>query len=458
MFIPKLIQVTEEAKDDALTTEYLVRCRSINPKVKVVYVKNSKPELPAHLDAAGRYHHMKETLLICRRSSSFIETFESPGHIVERMSTMVKSVFNCSSSCEFCYLGKTALRQQHQKLYSNIDVIEQEMLNEIPIHIGLNTILSAYAFYNESPLLKIPPGFKKFADEFRNKLSRMGKNKISQEDVSKYINDNLAEILLKLDVPLAQQQYFNIKKQLPSYFAENKKFDVSFNIGEYTDIGAIDHISGHLKFFADLVEKHKNIKINFMSKSPNLTSLLKAQCDNRVLVTIGFNPQSVIDKYEHGTYSLKERIAAAKKVQKKGDINLKLEIEPIIFIPNYEKEYIKLIRKLLKELDVNKISKITMGGIRLAADYRGIIPQYFPDTDLLDMHMEKPDVSYDRYRYPLEERVDIYLKLIAEIKNHCDCEIGLGAETPELWEAINFDAAKAMSKNFFQYLDPNGDE
>ncbi len=51
-----------------------------------------------------------------------------------------------------------------------------------------------------------------------------------------------------------------------------------------------------------------------------------------------------------------------------------------------------------------------MGGIRLAADYRGIIPQYFPDTDLLDMHMEKPDVSYDRYRYPLEERVDIYLK------------------------------------------------
>jgi spore photoproduct lyase len=153
-----------------------------------------------------------------------------------------------------------------------------------------------------------------------------------------------------------------------------------------------------------------------MTKSPNLTSLLKAQCDNRVLVTIGFNPQAVIDKYEHGTYSLKERIAAAKKVQKKGDINLKLEIEPIIFIPDYEKEYIKLIRKLLKELDVNKISKITMGGIRLAADYRGIIPQYFPDTDLLDMHMEKPDVSYDRYRYPLGERADLYSKLIDEIK------------------------------------------
>jgi hypothetical protein len=105
------------------------------------------------------------------------------------------------------------------------------------------------------PVLKIPPGFKKFADEFRNKLSRMGKNKISQEDVSKYINDNLAEILLKLAVPLAQLQYFNIKKQLPSYFEENKKFDVSFNVGEYTDIGAIDHISRHLNFFANLVEK-----------------------------------------------------------------------------------------------------------------------------------------------------------------------------------------------------------
>ena len=131
---------------------------------------------------------------------------------------------------------------------------------------------------------------------------------------------------------------------------------------------------------------------------------------SRVLVTIGFNPQSVIDKYEHGTYSLKERIAAAKNVQKKGDINLKIEIEPIIFISDYEKEYIKLIRKLLKELDVNKISKITMGCLRLAADYRGIIPQYFPETDLLDMYMEKPEVSYDRYRYPLEERADLYFE------------------------------------------------
>jgi hypothetical protein len=28
MFIPKLIQVTEEAKDDALTKEYLDRCKS----------------------------------------------------------------------------------------------------------------------------------------------------------------------------------------------------------------------------------------------------------------------------------------------------------------------------------------------------------------------------------------------------------------------------------------------
>ncbi|HMN26136.1 MAG TPA: hypothetical protein PKE38_16640, partial [Ignavibacteriaceae bacterium] len=74
MFIPKLIQVTEEAKDDALTKDYLDRCKFINPKVKVVYVENNKPELPAHLDAAGRYHQMKETLLICRRKSSFIET------------------------------------------------------------------------------------------------------------------------------------------------------------------------------------------------------------------------------------------------------------------------------------------------------------------------------------------------------------------------------------------------
>jgi hypothetical protein len=58
--------------------------------------------------------------------------------------------------------------------------------------------------------------------------------------------------------------------------------------------------------------------------------------------------------------------------------------------------------------------------------------------------MEKPVVNYDRYRYPLEERADLYLKLMAEIKKHTDCEIGLGAETPELWEAIKFDAPKAM--------------
>jgi DNA repair photolyase len=395
---------------------------------------------------------MKETLLLCERRGSFLETFASPGYIVEGPGTMVKTLMNCSAKCHYCYLNRTAIRQMWQKIYVNTEHLEQELLNEIPIHTGLMTVLSLSSLYGGETLLKIPVGFKELSDDIRNKLSGRGRNIVSNIDVYEYLNENIEAILPQLDEQLNTAKFRVKKQELKNAFNQNKKLPFSFNVSEYSDILGIEHIAGHLDFMSDLTERNPEFNMRFFTKFANIDTLLKHNGDNRVKVIMNYNPQSIIDSYEEGTASLDDRIKAHAAIQAIGGYRTVVLIEPAITFTGYEKEYVDLIGEIFKKVDAKKIDKVALGMVRYTGQLLTFMGRFYPDSGLIDNKYElrKPIYGYDRYRYDFDERISFYQMMIAEIRKYTTCPITLGAETPETWEALKLNPQTILDKEFYQ--------
>ena len=448
IYIPKELWITEEVKNYPSVLQITQRVQKLNPNINVKIVSSNKPEYENAYDAADRFHAMKETLLLCERRGSFLETFASPGHIVEGPGTMVKTLMNCSAKCHYCYLNRTAVRQMWQKIYVNTEHLEQELLNEVHIHTGLMAILSLLSKYQGEPLLKIPVGFKELSDDIRNKLSRRGRRKVSGSDVYAFLNDNIEEILFHLD----ENKYSVKKRDLKNVFNQNKLLPFSFNVSEYSDILGIEHIAGHLDFLLDITERNPEFNLRFFTKFANVDALLKHNGNNRVKVVMNYNTPFIIDSCEHGTASLSERIEAHAALQAAGGYKSVVHIEPVITYPEYEKEYINLIHSIFKKVDPKKIDKVTLGTVRYTGQLLSLLGKFYPNSTLLDNKYElcKPIHKNDRYRYDFDERISFYKMMIAEVRRYTNCPINLGAETPDTWEALKLNPRTALDKDFYQ--------
>ncbi len=441
MYTPNKIIVCNESLNDPLTKDIIDKASSLNPNLEITFSDTSKPQYPEDFDIGDKYHSMKETLVLSHRSNSFIELFASPGYIVEKPTIMIKSLFHCNAKCTYCYLGKTFARHQYQRVYTNLEQLEPEMKNEMFIYPGIMTLLSAISINRKETLMKIPFEFNLVANMFRDKLSRKGKAKLSYDSVFNYLETNLAEWLKKSGEVVDENTMNAIKSELPEIFEKDKALPFSFNISEYTDIANIDHIAGHLEYFMKILERNPEFNIRFTTKSAQLGTLLNHTGDNRMKVSMGFNTDYAHDNYEEGTSAIQERIDMIKMLQKKGGYKLGIRIEPIIFYNGYEQEYIQLVRKLASEIDFTSVESITIGALITAPVLNGLINRFFPDTDLTSHDLESTVDHPDKLRYPFNDRFDIYEKIISEFGKFTEVPVKLGAENPEMWDALKIDSS-----------------
>lgn len=444
MYKPDKILVYDGVSNDPMTLDILSRIERLYPNTAIQYVNNRRPELPAHLDAAGRFHEMKKTLVLSDRNTPFIETFASPGNIVENMGTMIKTVFNCSANCHFCYLQRTAIRQQWQRVYVNLNDLEKQMKNELIINSINKTVLSAYCDYKGGQIFKIPAGFKQYSDNIRNKLT--DKDLLNNLFAVDYLKNILADALLTLVGDLDRTIFEKVKANLKTYYKNNQNSELEFNVSEYSDILGIEHIAGHLEYYMKLIESNKEFRIRFFTKFSNVDNLLKYPGHGRVKIVMNLNTKRMIDEYEIDTSRLNERLEALRDIQEAGGFNIRLQFEPIFTYPGDEKEYCKLIDEVFKYVDINRVDEISVGTVRYTKQLMNVIRNNYTDTTLFDSnhYLEAPENSKDRYRYPVEERIRLYTAMSKQIRKHGEVKIKLGAETPEIWKLMDINPIKVI--------------
>lgn len=217
---------------------------------------------------------------------------------------------------------------------------------------------------------------------------------------------------------------------------------VLFDTGEMADSLALEHLTKVGKTFIPWFAEQKNGYMYMLTKSTNIDDLLKLKHNNHSILAWSINAPIVSYQFEVGAASFSDRIAAAKKAQEAG-YPIRLRLDPIIPIKNWQKLYAAAIESIFKDL---KLERITLGTLRLEdafyknrknylqfAAIRGLVETMVP------MFPKDANGSIGKYSFPQEQRIEIFQFAIKEIRKYSECAIALCKETKDVWGAVGLD-------------------
>lgn len=188
------------------------------------------------------------------------------------------------------------------------------------------------------------------------------------------------------------------------------------------------------------VNENEN-KLLLLTKSANINPLLELDPKN-IIVSFSINAPSVRLRFEHGTALIKDKIEAAKTLKGLG-FDVRIRIDPIIPVVDWELEYEKLIDLILNSFIPDRI---TLGTLR-----------YFPGVKVMAKKLKRDgkdsvftyyvEMSVEDKRYRLKDRKEIYEYMIRNLLDSNFKNIGICKETLDTFEHLDKKGIK-IDKNF----------
>ncbi len=449
----KRIIIANSAKDSDYAEQVIQRAKALDPTIEIVYtgVGNNDKDImtfPSQLQGAGNYWYMKETLYIRERKSAFIETFPSPGDIVENLNTALKLGFHCRSTCHYCY--QQAAPYTYQEIFSNLEEVKDELKYEPNIHTATLTVWSLISHITKQTFNKIPNGLDKAIGKFRKSVVK--DDIVDAVAMIQFLTNNITTILADCNVHFSKEDLTEQLPNISTYYKENQKVPLWLWVSEYSDILAIEPIAKQSEYImTDLLDVNPDVNFMVSTKSAHGDCFLNHDGQNRVMLNMNLNPEQVIAKYETGTASLDERLGLVKKLQDKGGYVLRLSFEPMIYFDGWEQAYKDLVAKVAGSIDLSSIPAVVLGSIRLRNALRREIVRNYPSTQLFtNIPLEEASREDKRERYPEPIRIDQYRLMKNELEKHTKAEIILGAEYPEMWRWVGLDKNKFLTDSVYQ--------
>lgn len=218
-------------------------------------------------------------------------------------------------------------------------------------------------------------------------------------------------------------------------FAELDKFN---KIGTMISAGIVNDTLVHdnlTKVTSDLIDYFKDrpeLILELRTKSHNIKNLLEITPHKNILISFTFSPQEVIDRYELGASSLKDRIAAAKKLQEHG-YSIGLRLDPMIDIEESDSAYKNMVDEIFSVLDPAKIRDIGVGTIRYK---KGLRQKVLAERNT-DLFFNEFIVGIDgKERYFKKIRIDMYKNIVSSINKYGNFDIYLGMEPQYIWDEV----------------------
>lgn len=449
MYIPKRLFISAQAREFPRTNDIIARARKLNKNIQIIDINNQTPERPS-LSPPKLYNYLKESLVICTRSNStnFIETFASPGKIAENLGVNGKIYFHCPLRCQFCYLDASGQGTRWNRVYVDWERFRGEAIKETLINRIALTLWSAISFFERKPLDKVPDNFKEICDRTIRKDVLAIRSKITSDKAAiLYLRKNLKRFLN------TQDDIKKIKKDIPKYYNQNLNKKLWINIGEYSDIISVDHMTNFLAEVMHWVQEENGLKFSFRTKCANLENVFTIPAHKRIKITMNLNTKTAIDKYEVGTSSLDERIKSINRIIERGDFIVQLAIEPIIKYNKYQNDYQNLIKRIVSEIDLTKVRSIKFGTVRYKSALITTIKKNIPRTDLFEteQNLVEPVKGDKRWRYSANERTDIYNIIIKGFGEAHKNKLGLAAEDPSIWDSVGLSRESIHNDIVYQY-------
>lgn len=211
---------------------------------------------------------------------------------------------------------------------------------------------------------------------------------------------------------------------------------VRIGTGEFTDSLALEritHVSEKLIHFWK--EKSPYAVLELKTKvSLSQDFFEKMEGDPRIIFAWSVNTERIIASEEKGTAPLSARLESAKRAVEKG-FSVAFHFDPIIFYPQAEEEYPKVLEKILNLIPYENIAWISFGTLRYPKILKEVALKRFPKTTIYSYEfIEGLD---QKKRYYIEMRKVLYKSFSKLIKESMDkVTYYFCMESERIWEEV----------------------
>ena len=178
--------------------------------------------------------------------------------------------------------------------------------------------------------------------------------------------------------------YVNIEKlfaQVEEKLSGDPGRTFRLGTGELGDSLAFDGITRFstalVPFFAEMA----HVIFELKTKTDEVDNLLDLDHRGKTVISWSVNPEKVIAEEERSASTLEERLVAAEKCQQEG-YPIGLHFDPLIYYPEWERDYRGVIEKIFERIDGKEIIWISLGGFRFPPYLKPIIRNRFPALSL----------------------------------------------------------------------------
>jgi spore photoproduct lyase len=228
------------------------------------------------------------------------------------------------------------------------------------------------------------------------------------------------------------KDYCKIQKHLESFFENDGHSRETLNTGELADSLMTENTNKPFsRFIIPLFEEQEQHKVLFLTKSNIIKNFVKIKNHNQVIVSFSLNAPSVARKWEKAP-PIKERLRAAKVLEELS-YGVRVRIDPIVPIEEWQREYLGLIDMIFENFVPERI---TFGSLRgLQSTINNVKDKSW--TAFLT------ETSNWGKKIAFETRYLIYSALIRYLKSKYNyTKVALCKETVEMWAALHMDFRK----------------
>lgn len=174
--------------------------------------------------------------------------------------------------------------------------------------------------------------------------------------------------------------------------------------GEHSDSLALDPLLRINDQVIPFFGKLKNAVLEVKTKTAYVDHLLDLPHQGNTVLAWSINPAEIVEKEEHKTARLHERLAAAKKATDAG-YKVAFHFDPLIYYPEWEKGYDDLIEQLVNTVPMEKVAWVSIGALRYIPKLKTIVEERFPKSSIFLGEFVRGEDGKMRYAKKVRQRM-----------------------------------------------------
>ena len=129
-----------------------------------------------------------------------------------------------------------------------------------------------------------------------------------------------------------------------------------------TDLFSFEKMTGFCHLWAEFANSHPECEIEIRTKgAPEVSG-------SNLIIAYTLSPQEIIDRFEHHTAPLSERLRSAKSAIDH-NCTVRLCIDPMIYVKNWKEYYGMLVDQISSTIDVTGVRDFGIGTFRISKEY-----------------------------------------------------------------------------------------